>query len=83
MLCKTNERGLRSQREEHPVTKSPGEGRKDLASKKTEEAVANTDVKSNSGSVLCSKVAELLTSVSLSMKWLCNTGVMKIKLDTL
>ena len=83
MLCKTNERGFRSQREEHPVTKFPGEGRKGLVSKKTEEAAANTDVKSNSGSVLGSKVAEPLTSVFLSMKWSCNTGVMKIKLDAL
>ena len=82
MLCKTNERGFRSQREEHPVTKTPGGGKKGLASK-TEEAAANTDVKSNSGSVLGSKVAEPLTSVFLSMKWSCNTGVMKIKLDAL
>ena len=68
--------------EEHPVTKTPGGGKKGLASK-TEEAAASTDMKSSSGSGLNSKVAEPLTSVSLSMKWPCNACVMKIKLDTL
>ena len=44
---------------------------------------ASTDVKSSSGSGLNSKVAEPLTSVSLSMKWSYSTCVIKIKLDTL
>lgn len=82
MVRKTNERGFRSQREEHPVTKCPGEGREGSASE-TEGAAASTDVKSSSGSGLGSKVAEPLTSVSPSMKWSCDIGVMKIKLDTL